>query len=144
MGTLAEFQPSRHLMRKRFAVPLVVFSSITALSVWFSLPWVSTIESRVAIADPYKLVVEFDGWQTGRSHNAMHIEVGELPSAFRALKPVGARIRREGVYLVLKRGFVAEDGVFISYPEVSVPPSNGSDPSFRCLGSRVYRYHVSG
>jgi len=131
-------------MRKRLIVLSVMIATIASLGAWWSLPWTSQIESRVGRIGIPALVAAFDSWQIDRAQKPKRIEVTALPTALRALRPSSARLDRDGLYLVLRRGFVEEDGVFISYPYDSVTRTKSADPSWILLGPRVYRYHVSG
>jgi len=125
------------------ALSLVVLAVAAGLC-WLSFPWSSVIEARVASVGPDKMVSEFDAWTVSRKRNETHIDVATLPPSLRALKPVRALRRPDGLYLVMKQLFVEDDGVFIASPGIHPPVGLGSDPSFVPLGTRVFRYHISG
>lgn len=122
---------------------IVLARSLAVLAVvaglcWLSFPWSSVIEARVASVGPEKMVSEFEAWTISRNQNETHIDVATLPPSLRALKPVRALLRPDGLYLVMKQMFVADDGVFIASPGIHRPVGLGSDPSFVPLGTRVF------
>jgi len=131
-------------MRKAFAIGGIVCFFATCVLFWLTLPWASHIDKRVSAIGPAKITEEFDTWLRERKKTEIEITVDSLPSALRSLRPVRAHLDQDGLYLVLKRGFVEEDGVFIALPGTGRSIENGSDPSYYPLGSRVYRYHISG
>ncbi|MCE9506828.1 MAG: hypothetical protein K8R48_00725 [Alphaproteobacteria bacterium] len=130
---------------KKIAIILAVLLScaIAAIS-WHNFPWSWVIDRRVADSGPGKLIADFDGWHQHLDKNASMIEVLDLPASFQALKPMRAFHRDKGLYLVLKSGFVNEEGVFLASPGNQPDTSTGTDPSFVPLGERVYRYHFRG
>ena len=67
-----------------------------------------------------------------------------IPPEFRPAAPKSVRMRDEGVYLIINRFFVEEDGVFILKSDTDFHPSSVGDPSYKKVSGRIYTYHISG
>lgn len=81
-------------------------------------------------------------WQPGIARRV--IPPADWSAAVRRLGPRGVTIAPEGVYLRFGSSFVEEWGLFILPRKSPMRPAQGTDPSYRRLRGRVYRYAIKG
>lgn len=74
----------------------------------------------------------------------VRLEPKEWPSSIQQLAPAQVHVRPEGLYLMFRRRFVQEWGVFILRSSSDFTPQEGTDPSFKRVKDRLYRYHIAG
>ena len=81
-------------------------------------------------------------WQPGIARRG--IPRADWPAAVRRLGPSRVTVAPEGVYLQFGSFFVEEWGLFILPRKSPLRPAQGTDPSYRRLRGRVYRYAIRG
>jgi len=68
----------------------------------------------------------------------------EWPLELRRLGPKTVRVTPEGVFITFGSLYVEEWGLFVLPKRSDYRPQQGTDPSFRVLWGRVYRYDITG
>ncbi|HTK77440.1 MAG TPA: hypothetical protein VL371_19405 [Gemmataceae bacterium] len=81
-------------------------------------------------------------WRPGDP--ARIIPATDWPEELRRLGPRSVRVSSEGVFIEFGSFFVEESGLFVLPLESDFRPQPGTDPSYRLLRGRVYRYDIKG
>ncbi len=61
-----------------------------------------------------------------------------------SLNPKKIKLSKEGLFIILKKGFVEESGLFVPNKSVDFSERVGEDPEFILLENGVYRYKIRG
>jgi hypothetical protein len=72
------------------------------------------------------------------------IPEADWPPELRRLGPRSVRVTPEGVFIPFGSLYVEEWGLFVLPIGADFQPQTGTDPSFRLVRGRVYRYDVKG
>jgi hypothetical protein len=68
----------------------------------------------------------------------------DWPLKLRQLGPESVRVTPQGVFIVLGSLYVEEWGLFVLPSGSEHRPQTHSDPSFRLIRGRVYKYNIEG
>jgi len=99
-----------------------------------SVPDIDSATSKELNAAAEKL------WTTRLANHSADVPKTDWPNAISKFSPLGVRMNDDGVYVVLKRLFVEESGLFLLPMSSVFQPSTGGDPSYRQLRGQVYWY----
>jgi hypothetical protein len=98
-------------------------------------PDAATAEALEAAAETW--------WRPGGL--ARTIPEAEWPPELRRLGPTKEiRVTNQGVFIPFGSSFVEEWGLFVLPKGSSFRPQEGTDPSFRWIRGRIYRYDIKG
>jgi hypothetical protein len=81
-------------------------------------------------------------WQPGGP--IRRIPEADWPPELRRLRPEDVRVHPEGVFIKFGSSYVEEWGLFVLPVGSDLRPQLGTDPSFRLVRGRVYRYDIRG
>jgi len=81
-------------------------------------------------------------WRPGGP--ARSIPEADWPPELHRLGPRSVQVTSEGVFIQFGSFMVAEWGLFVLPAESDFRPQSGTDPSYRWLRGRVYRYDIKG
>ena len=116
----------------------LLFAALLVVLGWF---WWPGSEPDSATTAALEAAAE-EWWQPSRSDRT--IPEDEWPAELRRLNPTNVRVTAEGVFISLRSFYVAEWGLFVLPHGSAFQPQSGTDPSFRLLRGRVYRYVIKG
>jgi hypothetical protein len=111
---------------------------VTLIWLWFRSP---VPEPDAATAEVLEAAAE-KWWHP--DEQVRTIPEAEWPPELRRLGPTGVRVTSEGVFIPFGSSFVEEWGLFVLPRGSDYKPQRGTDPSFRLLRGRVYRYDIKG
>ena len=112
---------------------VTVIAAVAACGLRSGIPSIDT-----AAADQLRAAAD----QLGEHHGS--VDKAFWPTVIQKLSPKSVKVSKDGVYVVLRSFFVTEQGLFLLPTNSPFQPSQGSDPSYRQLHERVYRYEIKG
>jgi hypothetical protein len=111
---------------------------VTLVWLWLRSP---VPEPDPATAEALEAAAE-KWWRPGGPTRA--VPEDEWPPELRRLSPRAVRVTPEGVFVPFGSLYVEEWGLFVLPKGSDYRPQQGTDPSFRVLRGRVYRYDIKG
>lgn len=129
-----------------------VFKRCTSWLLWVLIPalpvtflwlwlWPPVPEPDAPTAEALEVAAE-RWWRPDGVHST--IPEADWPPELRRLAPRSVRVTPEGVYIPFGSRFVEEWGLFVLPAGSDFQPQSGTDPSFRLVRGRVYRYDIQG
>jgi hypothetical protein len=108
--------------------------------------WLFWVQSRVpepdlATAEALEMVAG-EWWRPGGPYRT--IPEAEWPPELRRLGPRSVRVAAEGVFIRFGSLYVEEWGLFVLPAGSGFRPQPNTDPSFRAVRGRVFKYDIKG
>ncbi len=116
---------------------LIVFTTLMWFYLWLPVPEPDPLTTTV-------LEAAAERWWRPNTNDHWNVPEGEWPPELLRLRPKAVRVAPEGVFITFRSFYVMERGLFILLRESNYQPQQGTDPSFRLLRDRVYKYEVKG
>ena len=114
---------------------------------WYAYPWRGIIEKRIEKIGPNNLINNFDSWIKVRdplNTKWEEIQIKELPISLRVPGVKEAILRKEGLYLLVRRRFVESDYILIRSEENFPILMSSGDPKFTELRNRIWYVEIKG
>ena len=126
---------------------LLIFISIVLFQLWYLYPFAVLIEYRIEAVGAENMVKAYDQLeqsQTPLERKFEEIPLHQLPENLRLEGVSEAILRKEGLYLLLRRRFVGEDYLLIRSRSDFPAMISSGDPSFSKLKHRIWLVEIKG
>jgi hypothetical protein len=135
------------MMKKIVSITVLIVIGVIATLGWYSYPWKIIIEKRINDVGAAKIATIFDLWVENRGDLRSkweNISIDDLPHDFKVLGASEAILRNEGLYLLMRRGFVEEDYILIRSKEPFPVMIYSGDPKFSEIRNRIWFVQIKG